>query len=79
MYRTQILLDPEQHNELAEIARREKRTLSDLIREMLQRQLEARQKHYLETAAKALLADYQSDPELTAFNTLDSEGFHAQG
>ena len=29
----------------------------------------------LELAAKALLADYQSDQELTAFTTLDAEDF----
>ncbi len=61
MHRTQILLDPEQHNALAEIARREKRSMSDVVREMLGKQLEERK------------------TELTAFNTLDSEDFHAQG
>lgn len=77
MYRTQILLEPEQHNALAEIARREKRSLSDVVRSMLQMQLEARKKLDLEMAAKALLADYQDDPELSLFNSLDAEDFHA--
>lgn len=77
MYRTQILLDPEQHKVLTEIAHRENRSLSNLIREMLQKQLKERQKRDLELAAKALLADYQEDPELTAFTTLDAEDFHA--
>jgi hypothetical protein len=77
MYRAQILLDPEQHNALAEIARREKRSLSDLVREMLQEQLEERNRRRLELAAKALLADYQGDSELTAFSVLDHEDFHA--
>ena len=31
----------------------------------------------LATAAQALLADYESDPELTAFTALDGENFHA--
>jgi predicted DNA-binding protein len=79
MYRTQILLEPEQHKTLAEIARREKRSLSDVVREMLQKQLEEHQKQDLVLAAKALLADYQGDPELTAFTALDAEDFHAQG
>jgi predicted CopG family antitoxin len=79
MQRTQILLDPEQHKALAEIARREKRSLSDLVRTMLQQQLEERKKQDLEIAAQALLADYQSDSELTAFSALDAEDFHAQG
>lgn len=77
MQRTQILLDPEQHKALTEIARREKRSLSDVVRKMLDQQLEARKKQELELAAKALLADYQHDPELTAFSALDVEDFHA--
>ena len=31
----------------------------------------------LALAARALLADYQTDTELTAFTALDSEDFHA--
>ncbi|PWB54425.1 MAG: hypothetical protein C3F13_06625 [Anaerolineales bacterium] len=77
MYRTQILIEPEQHKALAEIAHREKRSLSDVVREMLQKQLEERKKLDLELAAKALLADYRSDPELTVFSALDNEDFHA--
>ena len=77
MYRTQILLKHEQHKALAEIARREKRSLSDVVREMLQKQLEERKQLDLAKAAKVLLADYQGDPELTAFSALDAEDFHA--
>ena len=33
----------------------------------------------LVAAAEALLPDYQSDSELTAFTSLDPEEFHAQG
>ena len=77
MYRTQILLDPELHKALVEIARREKRSLSDVVRAMLQKQLEARRKMDMAMAAKTLIADYQDDPELTAFSALDAEGFHA--
>ncbi len=35
------------------------------------------QKDRLAQAAEALLADYTSDPELTAFTGLDDEPFHA--
>jgi predicted DNA-binding ribbon-helix-helix protein len=76
MHRTQILLEPDQHKALEEIARREKRSLSSLIREMLQTQLKVRKKKDLEKAAKLLQGDYQSDPELTVFTDLDSEDFH---
>jgi hypothetical protein len=43
MHRTQILLEPAQHQALSEIAQREKRSLSDLVREMLQVQLGRRE------------------------------------
>jgi predicted DNA-binding ribbon-helix-helix protein len=77
MVRTQILLEPEQHDALTQMARQEKRSLSDLVREMIDNQLEERKKQDLAAAAQALLADYQSDPELTAFTALDAEDFHA--
>ena len=34
-YRAQILLEPEQHNALAEAARRENRSISELMREIV--------------------------------------------
>ena len=77
MYRTQILLEPEQHKTLVEIARQEKRSLSDLIREMVDQQIVERKRMALTAAAEKLLADYQKDPELTAFKALDGDDFHA--
>ncbi len=40
--RTQILLEPEQHRALAELAKREGRSISEMAREILGRELEAR-------------------------------------
>jgi predicted CopG family antitoxin len=71
--RTQILLEPEQRRKLARIATLEKRSLSDVIREMLDTQLAARKRGEMEAAAQALLSDYQSDKDLTAFTALDGE------
>ena len=79
LYRTQILLDPEQHEALARIARQEKRSLSDVVREMLDKQLVERKRRDLMVAAQALLADYSSDGELTAFTSLDAEDFRVEG
>jgi predicted DNA-binding ribbon-helix-helix protein len=79
MQRTQISLEPEQHKALTEIARRERRSLAEVIRQMIDEQIQARQQRALEQAARALLADYQADPELTAFSALDGQDFHAQG
>lgn len=77
MVRTQILLEPEQHEILKEMARREKRSISEIVREMLDKQIKEQQRRRLFLAARELLADYQVDPELTAFTALDGEDFHA--
>lgn len=71
--RTQVLLEPEQHDKLEEIARREHRSLSDVVREMLDAQLAERRRRDMAFAAQALLADYVSDEDLTAFTALDAE------
>lgn len=71
--RTQILLDPTQRKQLLHIARAEKRSLSDVVREMINTQLAERKRQEMTAAAQALLPDYQSDKELTAFTALDGE------
>jgi predicted DNA-binding protein len=40
--RTQILLEPEQHKALVEIARQEERSISDIVRHMISQHLEER-------------------------------------
>jgi hypothetical protein len=55
LHRTQILLEPEQHRALAEIARREGRSLSDVVREMLRQQIE-HQKNVAEAVIERRLA-----------------------
>ncbi len=42
LHRTQILLEPDQHRALIEISRREGRSVSDLIREIVRAELEHR-------------------------------------
>ena len=44
LHRTQLLLEPEQHEALAEIARREGQSISKVVREMIAEQLERRQR-----------------------------------
>jgi predicted CopG family antitoxin len=69
--RTQILLEPAQRRQLTRIANFEKRSLSDVVREMIDAQLAARKRQEMAAAAQALLPDYQTDKELTAFTALD--------
>ena len=71
--RMQILLEPSQRRSLARIAQLEKRSLSDVVREMLAVQLAARKRQEMAAAAQKLLPDYQADKELTAFTVLDGE------
>jgi len=71
--RTQILLEPAQRSKLTQIANQEKRSLSDVVREMINAQLVTRKRHEMEAGAQALLSDYQTDKELTAFSLLDGE------
>jgi hypothetical protein len=42
MHRAQILLYPEQHRALSEVAREEDRSISDVVRDILQQYLEER-------------------------------------
>jgi len=77
MERVQILLDPEQKRILNKIAKQEKRNLSELVRKMLDEQIANHQKSVLAAAAQALLFDYTTDKDLTAFTALDADDFHA--
>jgi hypothetical protein len=77
MERVQILLDPEQKQILQKIAKQEKRNFSEVVRKMLDEQIENHRRSQLTAAAKALLDDYKTNNELTVFTALDGEDFHA--
>ena len=77
MERTQIMLELEQKQILKKIAEKEKLSFSELVRLMLDEQILKHQKLKLAAAAQALLVDYSTDEDLTAFTVLDSEDFHA--
>lgn len=73
LQRTQILLKKSQHEKLSQIARDESRSLSEIVREIIERELRYRQRQQMRLAAKELQADYETDPELTQFTSLDSD------
>ena len=75
LHRTQILLEKSQHQILTLIAEEEKRSISDVLREMIDRELRYRQRRQMLLAARELQADYRTDPDLTAFTALDSDDF----
>lgn len=75
LQRTQILLEKSQHQVLAQIAREENRSISDIVREMVERELLYRQRRQMMLAARELQADYKADPALTEFSVLDGDDF----
>ena len=75
LYRTQVLLKKSQHEILSQIAKEESRSLSEIVREMIERELRYRQRRQMMLAARELQADYSTDAELTAFTALDSDDF----
>jgi len=75
LHRTQILLEKTQHQLLTLIAEEEQRSLSDIVREMIERELRHRQRRQMLLAARELQADYATNPDLTEFTSLDADDF----
>lgn len=75
LQRTQILLEKSQHQILTLIAEQENRSISDVVREMVERELRFRQRRQMFLAARELQADYVTDTNLTDFNSLDADDF----
>ena len=75
LYRAQILLEKSQHETLTQIAEEESRSLSEIVREMIDRELRYRQRRQMWLAAHELQADYNTDPDLNDFSALDSDDF----
>jgi tRNA(Glu) U13 pseudouridine synthase TruD len=73
LHRTQVLLEKSQHEILSEIAKEESRSLSEIVREMVERELRYRQRRQIILAASELRADYNTDPDLTEFSSLDGD------
>jgi predicted transcriptional regulator len=67
LYRTQILLEPEQHRKLKEIAQYEGRSVSELMREILRDYLDEQER------GKARLRELQALAELARVNDLIRE------
>jgi len=75
LQRTQILLEKSQHQILSLIAEEENRSISDVVRETIERELRFRQRRQMLLAARELQADYITNPDLTEFTTLDADAF----
>lgn len=75
LFRAQILLEKSQHETLTQIAQEESRSLSEIVREMIDRELRYRQRRQMMLAARELQADYSTNPDLNEFNALDGDDF----
>lgn len=75
LQRTQILLEKSQHRVLALIAEEENRSISDIVREMIERELRYRQRRQMMLAARELQSDYVTNPELTELTATDGDDF----
>ena len=73
LYRTQIILEKHQHESLRKIAKQEGKSVSEVVRNLLDLALRERKRRQMEIAAEILAQDYQDDSELIAYQTLDGE------
>jgi hypothetical protein len=77
--RTQIILKEGQKRELEKLAHEQARSVSEVVREMIDAQLRLDRDRQLKDAAEKLRDDYLSDPELTAFSAIEGGAFHEEG
>jgi hypothetical protein len=78
--RTQVLLEPQQAKLLAEIAAAEGKSLSSLLREMIDAALQQRRQQELARAAEHMMDTYTIDGEILGYSTLDRQDFlNSQG
>ena len=75
LQRAQILLEKSQHQMLTLIADEESRSISEIVREMIDRELRYRQRRQMLLAARELQADYSTDSNLTEFTEIDGDDF----
>jgi hypothetical protein len=75
LYRAQILPEKSQHETLTQIAQEESRSLSEVVREMIDRELRYRLRRQMMLAARELQADYRTNPDLNGFGAIDSDEF----
>jgi hypothetical protein len=78
LIRTQVLLTPDQVRELTRIAVEEKKSVSSLLREWVNRALMQRQQETLARAARDLADNYYSDGELVGYSHGDDD-FQVRG
>ena len=78
MIRTQIILREGQRRALEKLAQEQERSVSEIVRELLDAQLRVENERRLRDAARSLRDDYLNDPELTAYSTIEGDLLHEE-
>ena len=79
MIRTQIILKEGQRRAIEKLAQEQARSVSEIVRRMIDAQLRVENEQRLRKAADSLRDDYLNDPELTAFSAIEGDAFHEEG
>ncbi len=75
--RVQILLNESHQSFLARVSKKSGKSVSALLRELVEEKMRASTDAQFKAAAKELRSLYLADKELTEFNILDSEDWYA--
>ncbi len=78
MIRTQIILKEGQRRALEKLAQEQERSVSEVVRELLDAQLRVENERRLREAARSLRDDYLNDPELTVYSAIEGDLFHEE-
>jgi len=79
MIRTQIILKEGQRRAIERLAKEQARSISEIVRSMIDAQLRLENERRMRKAADSLRDDYLYDPELTAFSAIEGDAFHEEG
>ncbi|GAB4471116.1 MAG: hypothetical protein Kow0088_04520 [Anaerolineales bacterium] len=75
--RVQILLERSQREIISDLAKQQRRSVSEVTRDLLNLALRELRRQRIQQAANLLAEEYQTNPELTAFLVLDGEDWDA--
>ena len=78
MIRTQIILKEGQRRAIEKLAQEQERSVSEVVRELLDAQLRVENERRLRDAARSLRDDYLNDPELTVYSAIEGDLFHEE-
>jgi hypothetical protein len=78
MIRTQIILKEGQRRAIERLAEEQSRSVSEIVRSMIDAQLRVENDRRLRKAAESLRDDYLNDPELTAFSAIEGDPIHEE-